>query len=161
VSLAALSVGVVAAGSRTLGVLAQLELLAAGAVLLALAGLLLSRELRRLRGRGRRAEDEEVRARAIMEELCPGGWQAQLTLYSATSTPPDAPANASGLVSVAWLELGADEAEDEPPMVRRLWAQTIADGLAAMVEERRADELLEHIEWPASADDDPWEGSGA
>ncbi|MGH2851539.1 MAG: hypothetical protein ACRDLP_13080 [Solirubrobacteraceae bacterium] len=159
--LGALGVSGVATGSRTLGVLAQLELLAAGAVLLALAMLLLGRELRRVRGRSRLAEDPEIRARAMMEELCPGGWQAQVTLYSATGLPSDAPVNAGGLVSVTWLELGADEDEDELSMVRRLWAPTISDGLAAMVEDRRADELPEHIEWLASTDDDPWEGSGA
>jgi hypothetical protein len=116
-----------------------------------------------MRGRRRLAEDPEIRARALMEELCPSGWQAQLTLYSATGMPPEAPTNAGGLVSVTWLELGADpdEDEDELPMVRRLWAPTISDGLVAMVEDRRADEVLEQIEWPASTDDDPWEGSGA
>jgi hypothetical protein len=97
----------------------------------------------------------------MMEELCPSGWQAQVTLYSAAGLPSDAPANAGGLVSVTWLELGADEDEDELPVARRLWASTISDGLAAMVEDRCADELLEQIEWPASIDDDPREGSGA
>jgi hypothetical protein len=161
VSLGALSVTIAATGSGTLGVLAQLELLAAGAVLLALAVLLLSRELRHLRGRRRLAEDPEIHARAMMEELCAGAWQAQITLYSASGIPPEAPASSAGLVSVAWVELGADEDEDDEPIVRRLWAPTIAEGLEAMIEDRRADELLEQIEWPASTDDDPWEGSGA
>ena len=41
--------------------------------------------------------------------------------------------------------------------MRRVWAPTIAEGLAAMVEDRRTDEVLERIERSANADDDPWD----
>ena len=49
------------------------------------------------------------------------------------------------------------QAPVQPPVRRRVWAATIADGLAAMVEDRRTDEVLERIERSANADDDPWD----
>jgi hypothetical protein len=140
---------------RSLAVVAQLELVLVGGMLLVLAGLLLSRELRRWRGE-HPPHNEEVRARALMGELCPNGWQAQLTLYaSGQLAPPGAPPSESSLVAVDWSEL-PDEG-DEPPVRRRVWAATIDDGLAAMVEDRRTDEVLERIERSANADDDPWD----
>ena len=152
--VAAIRSGASVAG-RSLAVVAQLELVLVGGLLLVLAGLLLSRELRRWRG-GPRPHSEEVRARALMGELCPNGWQAQLTLYaSGQLAPPGAPPSESSLVAVDWSEL-PDEG-DEPPVRRRVWAATIADGLAAMVEDRRTDEVLERIERSANADDDPWD----
>ena len=141
---------------RSLAVVAQLELVLVGGMLLVLAGLLLSRELRRWRGE-HPPHSEEVRARALMGELCPNGWQAQLTLYgSGQFAPPGAPASDGSLVAVDWSELPDDG--DELPVKRRVWAATIADGLAAMVEDRRTDEVLERIERSANADDDPWDG---
>ncbi len=144
------------AASRSLEVVAQLELVLVGAVLLVLAGLLLARELRRWRNR-ERPHSHEVRARAMMGELCPNGWQAQLTLYgSEPAALPGAPPGAGPLVAVDWSELPGEGGE-APPM-RRVWAPTIADGLAAMVADRRTDEVLERIERSAGADDDdPWE----
>jgi hypothetical protein len=146
---------VAATSTRALTVAAQLELAAVGAVLLVLAGLLLSREIRRWRA-AHPPDSEEVRARAVMGELCPNGWQAQITLYGSTaSAPPDAPRFEGGIVAIDWAELpGADE---EPPPPRRVWAPTIADALAAMVDDRRTDEVLERIERSAYADDDPWD----
>jgi len=139
--------------SGALGVVAQLELVAVGGVLLVLAVLLLTREVRRWR-RARPPDDQEVRARAVMGELCPNGWQAQITIYSsASATPPDAPRYDGGLVAVDWSELG--EYEVEPHVTRRIWAPTIAAGLAAMVDDRRTDEVLERIE--RGVDDDPWD----
>lgn len=144
-----------AASSRALALAAQLELAAVGAVLLVLAGLLLSREVRRWRA-AHPPDSEEVRARAIMGELCPNGWQAQITLYGATAgAPPEAPHFDGGVVAVDWSELPA--AGEELPPARRVWAPTIADGLAAMVDDRRTDEVLERIERSANADDDPWD----
>jgi len=147
-----LAVAVASAGSA-LGIVAQLELVAVGGVLLVLAVLLLTRELRRWR-RAHPPDNDEVRARAIMGELCPHGWQAQITIYgSASATPPDAPRYDGGLVAVDWSELGEDEGE--PHVTRRIWAPTIAAGLGAMVDDRRTDEVLERIE--RGADDDPWD----
>ena len=148
------SEGASAAG-RSLAVVAQLELALVAGVLLVLAALMLSRELRRWRG-SHRPHSDEVRARAVMGELCPNGWQAQLTLYgSAQAAPPGAPRVEGALVAVDWSELPGEG--DEPPMMRRVWAPTIAEGLAAMVEDRRTDEVLERIERSANADDDPWD----
>ena len=143
------------AASRSLAVVAQLELALVGAVLLVLAGLLLARELRRWRTR-HRPHSHEVRARALMGELCPNGWQAQLTLYgSGQLEPPGAPASDGSLVAVDWSEL-PDERGELPPTLR-VWAPTITDALAAMVQDRRTDEVLERIERSAGADDDPWD----
>ena len=145
-----------ASAGSTLGVVAQLELVAVGGVLLVLAGLLLAREVRRWR-RSHPPDSEEVRARAVMGELCPNGWHAQITLYGpASATPPDAPRYEGGLVAVDWSELAENDAE--PPLTRRIWAPTIADGLAAMVDDRRTDEVLERIERiERGVDDDPWD----
>lgn len=139
---------------RSLAVVAQLELVLVAGVLLVLAGLLLLRELRRWRGE-HLPHNEEVRARALMGELCPNGWQAQLTLYApGQGAPAGAPPGAGSLVVLDWSELAGEN--DEPPVTRRVWAPSIADGLAAMVEDRRTDEVLERIERAANADDDPW-----
>jgi len=152
--LAALRSGASAA-SRSLAVVAQLELVLVGAVLLGLAGLLFARELRRWRSR-HRPHSHEVRARALMGELCPNGWQAQLTIHgSRPALAADAPGGGEGLVSVDWSELPAEGGERPP--VRRVWAATIAEGLSAMVEDRRTDEVLERIERSAGGDDDPWD----
>jgi len=146
---------VAATSSRALALAAQLELAAVGGVLLVLAGLLLSREIRRWRA-AHPPDSEEVRARAVMGELCPNGWQAQITLYGSTaSVPPDAPRFGGGGVAIDWAELPG--AYEEPPPPRRVWAPTIADALAAMVDDRRTDEVLERIERSANADDDPWD----
>lgn len=145
-----------ATSSRTLALAAQVELAAAGAVLLVLAGLLLSREMRRWRA-ARPHDDDEVRARALMGELCPNGWQAQITMFgAAASAPPDAPRFESGsLVAIDWAELPAED--EEPPMVRRVWAPSIASALEAMLDDRRTDEVLERIERTANADEEPWD----
>jgi hypothetical protein len=148
-------VGAIRSGSsaagRSLAVVAQLELVLAGAVLLVLAGLLLSRELRRWRA-ARRPHGDEVRARALMGELCPNGWQARVTLYGSAQASPRSD---GALVAVDWFELPGEHSE--PPLTRRVWAPTIAEGLAGMVEDRRTDEVLERIERLANADDDPWD----
>jgi hypothetical protein len=148
--LAAIRSGASAA-SRSLAVVAQLELVLVGAVLLVLAGLLLAREIKRWRTR-HRPHSHEVRARAVMGELCPNGWQAQLTLYGSGSAA--AAAQGGDVVAVDWSELPGDGGELPP--TRRVWAPTITDALAAMVQDRRTDEVLERIERSAGADDDPW-----
>jgi hypothetical protein len=143
-------------------VVAQLELVAAGAVLLVLAGLLLAREVRRWRAR-HRPHGAEVRARALMGELCPNGWRAQVTIVAPGSVAydggPRSPGGPGGpgkaMVAVDWAELPG-EGEELPPL-RRVWADTIADALAAMVADRRTDEVLERIERSAGGDDDPWD----
>ena len=72
---------------------------------------------------------------------------------SAQATPEGAPPGDGALVALDWAEL-PDGGEDAL-VKRRVWAPSIADGLAAMVEDRRTDEVLERIERLANADDDP------
>ena len=150
--LAAIRSGASAA-SRSLAVVAQLERVLVGAVLLVLAGLLLAREGKRWRTR-HRPHSHEVRARAVMGELCPNGWQAQLTLYGSGSAAAPGSPHGGDMVAVDWSELPGDGGELPP--TRRVWAATITDALAAMVQDRRTDEVLERIERSAGADDDPW-----
>jgi hypothetical protein len=154
--LGVLLVSTAATSSRALAIAAQVELAAAGAVLLVLAALLLWRETRRWRV-ARPHDNDEVRARALMGELCPNGWQAQITMFgAASSAPPDAPRfESGGLVAIDWAELPG-EGEDQP-LVRRVWAPSITAALDAMVEDRRTDEVLERIERTANADDDSWD----
>jgi hypothetical protein len=142
---------------RAGAVAAEVELVLVGAVLLGIATLLFSRELRRFRGHGRPVSDEQ-RARALMGELCPTGWRAQIGLYGPGGGESDASLEPhQRLVSVDWSELS--EGGEQVDVVRRVWSPTIATGLAAMVEDRRTDEVLERIERTVLAEDDPWDGS--
>lgn len=144
-----LSRGVARFGSAA----AQVELTLAGAVLLALAGLLLTREIRRGRARTTPLSDEAW-ARAVMGELCPNGWRAQINLHGGGELLD---ATAPAAVSVDWSELG--DSLGEPPAMHRVWAATVASALSAMVDDRRADEVLERIERAANSEDDPWDAS--
>ena len=120
-------------------------------------------ESSRIRLRARRAQRNqdrvaaaaEQRARALMGELCPHGWQAQITMVAADDVP-DAVLHsaASARVALDWVALEADRAR--AAVVRRVWAPTIADALDAMVADRRTDETLEQIEQRAFADGAPW-----
>jgi hypothetical protein len=145
-----------AATSRSLAVVTEIEIVMAASLLLALAAFLLARRAFRLREE-RLRNIEEVRARAMMGELCPNGWHAQITLYGSAppDAPPDAPAGRPALVALDWSAQPADDGE--PPLTRRVWAATIPDALAAMVRDRHTDEVLERIEQSAIADDDPWD----
>ena len=124
-----------------------------GGVVLAVAAVLAMRRVRR-RQEARRRHSDEVRARPLMGELCPNGWQAQLTLHGSPAQRTRR-ARTAGWSAIDWCELPGD-GEESPP-VRRVWAATIAEALAAMVEDRRTDEVLERIERSAGADDDPWD----
>lgn len=111
--------------------------------------------LRARRGRGRHdcaAATAEQRARALMGELCPHGWQAQITLVGAERS--DGPVGASCRVALDWAALEADSGSTA--VVRRIWAPTVAEALDAMVAGRRTDETLERIERQAVADGAPW-----
>jgi hypothetical protein len=116
-----------------------------GVVLVFAAALLF--EHRRRHGRCEPPVADEWRARVLMEELCPHGWQAQITLYGeGAPIPPDAPA-CFPLVSLDWTEFQEQGDEFERvAVVRRVWATTIADALQAMVDDRRTDLALEEIE---------------
>jgi hypothetical protein len=108
------------------------------------------------RRRPRAAAGAEQRARAMMSELCPYGWHAEITLYEGASLtdgtfggePVQAP------VALDWHELRPG---GEPAVTRRVWAPTVAEALEAMVGDRRTDETLEQIELRASADGVLWD----
>jgi len=95
----------------------------------------------------------ERRARALMSELCPHGWRAELTLYEGrASTETGEPVRAP--VALDWYELRPGGLE--PAVVRRVWARSVAEALEAMVADRRTDVALEQIELRASAEGATW-----
>jgi hypothetical protein len=125
-------------------------------VLEVLAGRCRRAAIARRRGREqeRAAATAERRARALMSELCPNGWRAQLTLYGAEDElPPGAPAGDRARVALDWAELAEP---GRAAIVRRVWAPTIHEALEAMVADRRTDETLEQIERGASAHENLW-----
>jgi hypothetical protein len=139
-------------GGRNGGVLAYALTLAA-LVLLAIAVVLWER--RRRRRRRARAVGDEWRARVMMEELCPHGWQAQITLYGVGApVPPGAPPARVPQVSLDWTEFRQEgEGVERVAVVRRVWAPSIPDALQAMVEDRCTDITLEEIERGLESDD--------
>jgi hypothetical protein len=136
--------------------------LAMGLMVLPLLGVIVPRARRGVRAwrvrrrQTRAAGNAERRARAIMSELCPFGWQAQITLFETANTAelptverPRAP------VALDWAELSAHPT-GRPAVMRRVWAPTIADALQAMVADRQTDEALEQIEQLAIAEGALW-----
>lgn len=147
------------------GLLAPVLLIAfvvcVGAVAVPLLGVLISatrRLVRAWRARRRRlraAANAETHARAMMSELCPHGWRAQITLFaSADEDRAGAPDGPRAQVALDWTEL-RDES-GTPAVMRRVWAPTIGEALDAMVSDRRTDETLERIEQGAVADGAAW-----
>jgi hypothetical protein len=133
-----------------------------GVVMLPLLGLIVPRTRRGVRTwrarrrQARAAVNAERRARAIMSELCPFGWQAQITLFASSNSDelpsverPRAP------VALDWAELSAHPT-GRPAVMRRVWAPTIAEALQAMVADRQTDEALEQIEQLAAAEGALW-----
>ncbi|MHB2000839.1 MAG: hypothetical protein ACYCSI_11765 [Solirubrobacteraceae bacterium] len=105
--------------------------------------------------RRRRVEpvEDQWQATAVMGELCPHGWTAQITLYGwGAPVPPDAPASRVPLVELEWKLY--DEQPGRVVVARRVWAPTIAQALQSMVEDRRTDLALEEIE--RAVGDDAW-----
>jgi hypothetical protein len=132
-----------------------------GLIAVPLLGLLVSRSrgARRSwlikRRRLRAAASAEVRARAMMSELCPHGWQAQITLLGSDDLqPPVTPRGEPAQVALDWAELQMHRGR--PAVMRRVWASTISEALDAMVADRRTDETLEQIEQGAVADGALW-----
>jgi hypothetical protein len=99
----------------------------------------------------RAAATAELRARAMMDELCPQGWQAEIVLFgSAEELPPDARDPERTRVQLDWTEL------DAPEINRRVWAPDIKSALEAMVADRITEETLLRIEQQALNDGADW-----
>ena len=135
---------------------------AVGLVVLPLLGVIVPatrrgvRTWRARRRQTRAAANAERRARAIMSELCPFGWQAQITLF-ATANNAELPTveRPRAPVALDWAELSAHPT-GRPAVMRRVWAPTIAEALQAMVADRQTDEALEQIEQLAIAEGALW-----
>jgi hypothetical protein len=134
----------------------------ATAAILPLLGLLVTRvrgvwnARRAERGRLRAAAGAEARTRALMSELCPHGWHAQVTLFGGAEGH-ELPLTRDGRrcpVSIDWAELVGWSGL--PAVTRRVWAPTIGEALEAMVIDRRTDATLERIEQGARADGALW-----
>lgn len=90
-----------------------------------------------------------------MDELCPHGWQAQITLLGRSDEElPDLPYGRRDRVVLDWTAFEADRSRD--PVIRRVVAPTINEALEAMIAGRRTDETLERIEQTALAEGDQW-----
>lgn len=121
-------------------------------VAMALATTAIVLYLRRSRRRRREPVDDQWRALVVMGELCPHGWQAQLTLYGwGAPVPSDAPPSRTPLVELEWKQF--DEDSGRVAVARRTWASTIPQALEAMVEDRQTDLTLEQIEQEAGGED--------
>lgn len=111
---------------------------------MAVACVLIYRSLRRHERRSRRVGDH-WQAMAVMGELCPHGWQAQITVYGAGApTPEDAPASLAPLVELEWKQF--DALPGQVAVARRIWARNVPEALALMVDDRLTDITLEQIE---------------
>jgi hypothetical protein len=125
-------------------------------VALVLACVPIAMYLRR-RSRRPKAVSDQWQALAVMGELCPHGWQAQITLYGwGAPMPDDAPPSRVPLVELEWKQF--DEESGRVAVVRRVWAPTIGEALQAMVEDRQTDVTLEQIEQEAAGEDGFWWG---
>jgi hypothetical protein len=133
------------AAHDTLIVLAVIAAMALICVLIVLV-------VRRRAGRTRPVSDQ-WQALAVMGELCPHGWQAQITLYGwGAPIPDDAPPARAPLVELEWKQFAAEPGR--VAIARRVWAPTIERALQVMVDDRRTDLALEQIEQAAYEDDD-------
>jgi hypothetical protein len=123
-----------------------------GVMVSATRGLARSWSLRRRRVQA--AAIAEVRARALMSELCPHGWRATITIGARPEGDPSSSRDRRAQVALDWTEL--HDETGRPAVMRRVWAPTIAEALDAMVTDRRTDETLEQIEQGAVADGASW-----
>jgi hypothetical protein len=131
--------------------------LAAGIVFMALVCVAIGVYLHRRRHPARPVTDQWS-ALAVMGELCPHGWQAQITLYGwGAPPPPDAPPSRVPLVEVEWKRFAEDS--EEVIVARRVWTPRISEALQTMVDDRRTELALEEIEQSsAGGDEASWNG---
>jgi hypothetical protein len=98
---------------------------------------------------------DQWQALAVMGELCPHGWQAQINLYGwGAPVPADAPPSRVPLIELEWKQFA--EESGQVLVARRVWAPTIAQALQAMVEDRWTDITFERIEQAVAGDEDLW-----
>lgn len=103
------------------------------------------------RPRRPRTVTDQWGALAVMGELCPHGWDAQISLYGhGAPVPADAPPARVPLVALEWKQY--DEEPGRVVVARRVWAPTIDQALQSMVDDRRTDIALEQIERAADSD---------
>jgi hypothetical protein len=107
------------------------------------ACLLISIYLRRAYRRPKAVRDQ-WQALAVMGELCPHGWQAQITIHGGDG-PIFAETSRSEAETVE-LEWKQYDEELRVLVARRVWAATPGEALQKMVEDRRTDLALEQIE---------------
>jgi hypothetical protein len=94
-------------------------------------------------------------ALVVMGELCPHGWQAQITMYGwGAPMPPDAPPSRAPLVEVEWKRF--EEDSERVAAVRRVWSPTVGEALQVMVDDRRSEITLEQIEQAVGEEEDLW-----
>jgi hypothetical protein len=108
-----------------------------------------------LRRRDRRPKPlaDQWQALAVMGELCPHGWQAQITLSGGDAPVPEgAPPSRVPLVALEWTQFAEDSGH--VAVARRVWSPTIVEALQMMVEGRRTDITLEQIEQAMAERDD-------
>jgi hypothetical protein len=109
----------------------------------------------RRRFRKHKPVTDQWQALAVMGELCPHGWQAQITLYGwGAPVPADAPPSRAPLVELEWKQFEPET--QRVAVARRVWAPTIGQALQAMVEDRWTDVTLEQIEQTVTEDGDVW-----
>lgn len=119
-------------------------------VALGVACLLISIYLRRAYRRPRAVADQ-WQALAVMGELCPHGWQAQITIYGGEGPIfAETPRSEAEMVELEWKQF--DE-ELRVLVVRRVSAPTPGEALQRMVEDRRTDLTLEQIEQAVVGDE--------
>lgn len=136
-----------APGYETLVVVLVLAALAVAAALIAIY----------LRRRSRQSKPvvDQWSALVVMGELCPDGWQAQITLYGwGAPVPADAPHGRTPLVELEWKQF--DEESGRVAVARRVWAPSIGEALQGMVEDRWTDVTFEQIEQAVAEEEDVW-----
>jgi hypothetical protein len=135
-------------------------MLVAAGIFTLLGAAVLWYELRRRRRNPGGPVSDEWRARAVMQEMCPAGWRARISLRGGPSTAgvdgdsdgddreePCAVGEEGGdAVWLEWAEFRPLLEGGEVAVERRVSAPTIGSALEAMVRDRRTDAALEEIE---------------
>jgi hypothetical protein len=131
--------------------LSETVVIACVALAMTIACALVVRHQRRRQARSARRVANHWQALSAMGDLCPRGWQAQITVdRSGAPAAADAPPSRVPLVELEWRRF--DERSGSVALARRVWAPTIGGALQAMVDDRLTDIILEQIE-QASAQD--------